>query len=90
MDCSTPGPLVHGIFQARILEWVAIFYSRVSSPPRDRNQLSVSLLQLQVDSLPLHHLEALHPLPPYGIFAYSSNQLIELYIYSRGKTRGGV
>ena len=28
MDCSLPGSSVHGIFQARILEWVAIFYSR--------------------------------------------------------------
>ena len=28
MDCSLPGSFVHGIFQARILEWVAISYSR--------------------------------------------------------------
>ena len=28
MDCSPPGSFVHGIFQARILEWVAISYSR--------------------------------------------------------------
>ena len=28
MDCSSSGSSVHGIFQARILEWVAIFYSR--------------------------------------------------------------
>ena len=27
MDCSPPGSTVHGIFQARILEWVAISYS---------------------------------------------------------------
>ena len=27
MDCSLPGPSVHGIFQARVLEWVAIAYS---------------------------------------------------------------
>ena len=27
MDCSTPGSSVHGIFQTRILEWVAISYS---------------------------------------------------------------
>ena len=27
MDCSLPGPSVHGIFQARILEWVAIPFS---------------------------------------------------------------
>ena len=35
MDCSLPGSSVHGIFQARILEWVAISSSRVSSQPRD-------------------------------------------------------
>ena len=35
MNCSPPGPSVHGIFQARILEWVAISYSRGSSQPRD-------------------------------------------------------
>ena len=28
MDCSLPGSSVHGIFQARVLEWVAIFFSR--------------------------------------------------------------
>ena len=28
VDCSPPGFSVHGIFQGRILEWVAIFYSR--------------------------------------------------------------
>ena len=36
MDCSPPGSSVHGISQARILEWVAIFFSRGSSQPRDR------------------------------------------------------
>ena len=34
MDCSPPGSSVHGIFQARILEWVVISFSRGSSPPR--------------------------------------------------------
>ena len=34
-DCSPPGTSVHGIFQARILEWVAISYSRGTSQPRD-------------------------------------------------------
>ena len=33
MDCSPPGSSVHGIFQARILEWVAISYSRGFSDP---------------------------------------------------------
>ena len=35
MESSPPGPSVHGIFQARILEWVAISYSRGSSQPGD-------------------------------------------------------
>ena len=35
MDCSLPGTSVHGIFQARILEWVAITFFRGSSWPRD-------------------------------------------------------
>ena len=40
MDCSVPGCSVHRIFQARILEWVAISFSRRSSPPRDRTRVS--------------------------------------------------
>ena len=35
MDCRLPGSSVHGIFQARILEWVAIPFSKGSSQPRD-------------------------------------------------------
>ena len=35
MDCSQLGSSVHGILQARILEWVAISFSRGSSQPRD-------------------------------------------------------
>ena len=35
MDCSLPDSSVHGIFQARILEWVTASFSRGSSPPRD-------------------------------------------------------
>ena len=40
MDCSLPGSSVHGIFQARILEWVAISFSRRSSQPRDWTRVS--------------------------------------------------
>ena len=40
MDCSPSGSSVHGIFQARILEWVAISFSRRSSWLRDWTQLS--------------------------------------------------
>ena len=40
MGCSLPAFSVHGIFQARILEWVAISFSRRSSRPRDWTQVS--------------------------------------------------
>ena len=40
MDCSLPGSSVHGIFQARILEWVATSYSRECSQSRDRTPVS--------------------------------------------------
>ena len=39
-DYSPPGPSVHGILQVRILEWVAIPYSRDYSQPRSKNQVS--------------------------------------------------
>ena len=39
MGCSPPGSSVHRISQARILEWVAISYSRASSRPRDRTRI---------------------------------------------------
>ena len=40
MDCSPPGSSIHGIFQARILERVAVPSSRGSSQPRDRTHIS--------------------------------------------------
>ena len=40
VDCSLPGSSVHGIFQARVLEWVATSFSRRSSPPRNRTRVS--------------------------------------------------
>ena len=40
MDCSPPGFPVHRVFQARILEWVAIPFSKGSSQPRDRTWVS--------------------------------------------------
>ena len=39
MDCSLPGSTVHGIFQARILEWVAVSFSRGPSWPRDQTHI---------------------------------------------------
>ena len=40
MDCNLPCSSIHGIFQARVLEWVAISFSRGSFRPRDRAQVS--------------------------------------------------
>ena len=40
VDCSLPGSSVHGILQVRVLEWVAISFSRGSSRPRNWTQVS--------------------------------------------------
>ena len=40
MDCSLPGSSLHGIFQARVLEWVAISFSRGPSRPRYQTHIS--------------------------------------------------
>ena len=40
MDCSLPGSSVHRILQARILEWIAMLFSRGSSRPRHRTWVS--------------------------------------------------
>ena len=53
MDCSPPGSSVHGICQARIREWIAISFSKGSSPPR--GQAHQMHLHWQMDSLPLSH-----------------------------------
>ena len=50
MGASPPGSSVRGAFQARILEWVAISFSRGSSHPRDQTKSA-----WQADSLPLSH-----------------------------------
>ncbi|MCB2687161.1 hypothetical protein KQ755_14935, partial [Listeria monocytogenes] len=52
-DCSLPGFSVYGIFQEKILEWVAISSSRGIFPTQGSNPNLLSLLHWQVDSLPL-------------------------------------
>ena len=54
MDCSPPCSSVHGILQARILEWVTKPTSRGSSQPKDQNCISsVSSIGRRAGSLPL-------------------------------------
>ena len=40
MDCSPPGSSVHGIYQAMVLEWIAIYFSKGSSQSRNRTRVS--------------------------------------------------
>ena len=75
VDCSPPGSSVHGIFQAGILEWVAIAFSRGSSPPRDRT--GSPALQLQTD--------ALSPEPPGKPNSKESIGIINYGIYKTEK-----
>ena len=56
IDCSPPSSFVHGIFQARILEWVAISSTRGIFPTQGSSPHLPCLLHWQVDFLPLHHL----------------------------------
>ena len=44
LDCSPQDSSVHGISQARLLEWVTIFFSRESSQPRNRTHICVSCI----------------------------------------------
>jgi len=48
MDCSSPGPSLHGILQAKILDWVAIHFSRDPPDP----EIEPGSLTLQANSLP--------------------------------------
>ena len=49
MDCILPGASVHGVLQARILEWVTTSFSRGSSQPRDQTHVSrVSCIGRQI------------------------------------------
>ena len=54
LDCSPPGSSVHGILQARILEWVAIPFSRDLPYPEIEPE-SIASPSLEAGSLPLSH-----------------------------------
>ena len=81
MDCSLPGSSVHGILQARILEWVAIFFSRGSSPRRDRTCISCTGRRIPYYWTTWEALELLllhskcHPTPKKYSF-FNNNKII--------------
>ena len=58
MDCTPSGSSVHRIFQARVLEWVAISYSRRIFLTQGLNPCLLHLLHWPWDSLPLRHTQA--------------------------------
>ena len=78
MDCTLPGPSVHGILQARILEWAVIPFSRWSKQPRDLNPGLLHCRQI------LYHLS--HQGSPYvyiyTTFYLSINQLKDIWVIS--------
>ena len=72
VDCSLPCSSVHGIFQATIVEWVAISFSRGSSQHRDRTHVSCIGRQI------LYHWATWEAINPYIFVAirYNSNRKI--------------
>ena len=79
MDYSLPGSSVHGISQAKILEWAAIFFSRGSSQPKDQTPISCIGRQIL-------HQKTTWAQPVYIIFhlirlAYKSFILVSLYVF---------
>ena len=71
MDCILPGSSIHGIFQARILEWVAISFPRASSRPRDQTLVSHTAGRLKC--LQMSFLSFL--------FSFSVKQIIRCILY---------
>ena len=65
MDYSPSGSSVHGILQARILEWVAIPFSRGSSWPRDQTQVSYIARAIREDHLIKSGIEIIGSLRPW-------------------------
>ena len=58
MDCSLPGCYVHGIFQARVLEWVAISFSRVSSMSQGKLEVvKQEMARVNIDILGISELK---------------------------------
>ena len=71
MDYSLPGSSVHGILQARILEWVAVPSSRGSSGPRDRTHVSSSSCMVGRFFMLNHQVNSSIPSRDYYILLYS-------------------
>ena len=86
MDCSLPGFSVHGIFQARVLEWVAISFSRGYSWPRDWTQVSCIAgrrFTLRAVVIRIEHLNSI-------FFFFSLNTVLQTFALFAGLTPPGL
>ena len=79
MDCSLQGSSLHGILQARVLEWVAISFSRGSSQPRDRIWVRDWTRSEIEHASPAFQADALTSEPPGK--APSKSMAVNLYAY---------
>ena len=60
-DCSPPNSLVHGILQAKILEWATMTFSKGSSQPRDQTQVLCFSAAALLSELPWKPIQLLSP-----------------------------
>ena len=96
MDCSLPGSSAHGILHARILEWLAIIFSRGSSWPRGQTCVSCMARQVlyhvcwvspksgihRLHRLPLWHSPSGLPLAPdFAKFYWNTASFIYLFLW---------
>ena len=80
MDCNSPGSSIHGILQARILEWIAISLSRGSSWSRDQTRVSCLAGGFFTTESPGKPLP--FPLPPLiSGWAGCSSSVLLFYLY---------
>ena len=89
MDCNPPASTVRGIFQARILEWVAIFSSRGSSQLRDQTRISCVTRQIVYHCATLAQFTPHLPGTLYGCACMLSCFIIKGLIHTRGQGDGG-
>ena len=82
MDCSPLGSSVHGLLQARIMEWIALSSSRGSSPPRGQTYIScVSCIGRWIFFYQLCHLGS----PPILLGLYIKLIFKLLYVFDQNK-----
>ena len=76
MDCSLPGSSIHGIFQARALEWVAIAFSEHSLLDGHNSQLFVFTIHWEKSSLKKQHLLRHESFPDTQMFPCRKQLLV--------------